>query len=110
MTQVEVGMLARLLKILERSVKASEDVNIGSYFPRQAPKEDIENPSKSPTKTKASGSQEPESYVSLSADRLESLQRTFELMSESLMAVEGSIGLLSSDQLPKQVSVLDGAY
>src|ERR1700754_1759907 len=102
MNQEDTVMLSRLLKILERSIKAVDESDVSQLFPRQVAKEHGTEVTSSPTKQKKVASLETEQFL-LSADKVDTLKHTFNVVAESLNAVEAVIALLASDQLPKQV-------
>ena len=120
---VETTILSRVLKILERSVRAGEDLD--PFKPDKPP--DM-RPSVSPTKkSKASvskksisdqqlqsltlvggeaqvdASTDPAEPPSVSNADLDILARTLEIARDSILAADCCIALLSADRLPKQV-------
>lgn len=126
MAEVDTQVLSRLLKILDRSVKAGEDLDPFRYV-APPPSSAKSSPRKKLTKTKkADQSQTPregsddlpsqetgrrsveeedrESEVELTHTDYEKLSQSLDVARESILAADCCIALLGSDRLTKQVS------
>jgi cohesin loading factor subunit SCC2 len=124
---LETGILSRLLRILERSVKSGEDVDpfrIASVEPATIPARGESSPKKSPRKKavknndrmrsksatphnvgEVEGHDTAESVLEPPNDvDVETLLRALEMARDSLLATDCCLTLLSSDRLQKQVS------
>ncbi|KLO06964.1 hypothetical protein SCHPADRAFT_1002012 [Schizopora paradoxa] len=121
MAEVEVNILSRVLKMLERSVKAGEDLD---PFPQpvKAMQDGGEAPSASPSKPskgkaakaktgdakRSKSPQEPGNEpnadeVNVSEDDFNNLERTLEIARDGLLAADCCLAILSSDRLTKQL-------
>jgi cohesin loading factor subunit SCC2 len=103
MTEVDTDVLSRMLRVLNRTVKAGEDID---PFAQRNPKP------ASPTKKKKVGkSQEPDSQATeveaehpeLAEEDVQKTNRLLEGQRDSVLAAECCVALLSSDRLTKQV-------
>ena len=129
LASVDAHLLRRLLKILQRSVKAGEDLSVfvGPMVPRgdtagasagkpkgtpskkskkAKGKEQNQNQNQERERSKSKtpmviDEEESESATSVDWDKLESI---LQMVLESVLAVDGCIALLGSDDLSKQVS------
>ncbi|KAH7885125.1 sister chromatid cohesion C-terminus-domain-containing protein [Phlebopus sp. FC_14] len=92
LSDVESSVLSRLIKIIERSVKAGEDLDpfLASVTRPSAPS----SPTKSPTKTKKNWSTDVD---------MRDLSVQLEVARDSILAAECCIALLSSDGLTRQL-------
>ena len=131
MTEIETQMLSRLLKMLERSVKAGEDLDPfatasfvaqpsgreGTASPRkkkasgkkaerrsksQTPREDGEDASMAYEIEEGSQGRRERDYEMQETDHGH-LTKTLEVARDSVLAADCCIALLASDRLPKQV-------
>ncbi|KAF9457433.1 hypothetical protein BDZ94DRAFT_1326256 [Collybia nuda] len=122
MAEVETQVLARLLKILERNVRAGEDVDPFLYSGMPVQSGSSASPSKKSPKKAARGKkaerrsksrtpegeedEEPTTYPEASeltdAD-LDRLSTTLEVARDSILAADCCIALLGSDRLTKQL-------
>lgn len=104
MAEVEVQTLSRLLKLLERSVQAGEDLDpfksasgiVGSN--RLSEQEKLESIGEALT-----GADAGISTVDLAAEDFELLEKSLELARQSVLAANCCLALLTSDRLAKQV-------
>ncbi|KAF9806781.1 hypothetical protein IEO21_08541 [Rhodonia placenta] len=128
MAEVDAAVLSRTLKILERSVKAGEDLEPFGAAAPIVPKKPPSSPRKKSTKKGQTGedrrSKTPKSLndepgsgdegLSVGVDDdsasqavtetdLEKLSNTLDVARDSLLAADCCIGLLSSDRLTKQL-------
>ena len=120
MAEVETPVLARLLKTLQRSVRAGEDID-PFYFAHPGRPTGVHiSPSKSPKKqgrskkpeshSKSSDHEEHEDVhaeldglADLTESEFDKLSRTLDVARESIVAADCCIALLGSDRLQKQV-------
>lgn len=126
MTDLDTQVLSRLLKILERSVKAGEDIDPFAY---RAPPTSTKSSPKKPSTKKASkpkknerasrsltpkGADEdaedvimedakPTPAVELTELNFDKLTNLLEIARDSILAADCCIALLGSDRLTKQV-------
>jgi cohesin loading factor subunit SCC2 len=127
MSDVDVQLLSRLLKTLDRSVRAGEDLD---PFPQtssgmattnglaSAKSSPVKKSRKSKKAKEGDGEGEGEEQdmadelnqnlkePSVGEVELEKLTRTLDLAIDSIVAADCCIALLASDRLPKQVSIL----
>lgn len=123
---IDTATLSRILKMLERSVRAGEDLDPfpspmgGSGSTQKAAKSrKVANGRKAQGETRRSKSQSPgeagdgdgmevdEPSAELVTEQdVENLTRTLELARDSVLAADCCIALLGSDRLPKQVRTL----
>ena len=123
MADVDTQVLSRLMKILERSVQAGEDIDIFPHQPAGQSKSVSASPKKPSTKKAGkakktdgrSKSQSPheekeqpevldgESVSKPGAIELEMLARSLDMARDSILAADCCIAILSSDRLTKQV-------
>ncbi len=121
MAEVEVTVLNRVLKMLERSVKVGEDLDPFPHIAKAV--QDGEAPSASPTKSsknKAAKSKTAEAKRSnspqesgkddtqtdepnVSEDDFNNLERVLETARDCLLAADCCLAILTSDRLTKQV-------
>lgn len=125
MADIDTAILSRTLKILDRSVRAGEDLEpfkgtatAGVPSTPQKPKgKKGAKKSQTQEESRRSVSQTPDGEHNESMDvddsstdqhvteqSLEALSRTLEIARDSVLAADSCIALLSSDRLPKQVS------
>ena len=124
MAEVDTAILARILKMLERSVRAGEDldpfpppVNGPTATQKQAKSKKASGkrgpPDSARGKSQSPGEHGDGEAMEVDEQRveqrpatekdIESLTRTFELARDSVLAADCCIALLGSDRLPKQV-------
>ncbi|EMD39745.1 hypothetical protein CERSUDRAFT_150412 [Gelatoporia subvermispora B] len=123
-SQIDVNMLSRILRILARSVSAGEDVepfgctqsrtdNVpmtpskskksGRSSKAASHAEVGRSKSKSPDENQLANNQEQPMQEDLSDSDLETLTRTLDIARDSVMAADCCIALLASDRLTKQL-------
>lgn len=126
--EVEPAVLSRLLKMLERSVKAGEDVEPFPTAPRhdageggavngaskaakgKSSKKNAEEGQRSKSPSEKADKEDDRMDVDerpgalLSEDGFSKLERTLEVARDSVLAADGCIALLNSDRLTKQAS------
>ncbi len=121
MAEIDTPTLSRILKMLERSVRAGEDLDPfrGLAIPQKAAKaKKAANGKKAQADSSRSKSQSPGEAVEdepmqldepsgetqpITEQDIEGLTRTLELARDSILAADCCIALLASDRLPKQV-------
>ncbi|CDO75304.1 hypothetical protein BN946_scf184654.g12 [Trametes cinnabarina] len=123
MTDIETATLARVLKMLERSVRTGEELDPFKFSGAPAPSSRSGKEKKSTSGKKASGEgrrsksqspagqgddesmdvDEPAAEQSVTEQDLEALVRTLEIARDSVLAADCCIALLGSDRLPKQL-------
>ncbi|KAI0770449.1 hypothetical protein C8Q74DRAFT_1202231 [Fomes fomentarius] len=121
MAEIETPTLSRILKMLERSVRAGEDLDPfrGLAIPQKAAKaKKAANGKKAQADSSRSKSQSPGEAVEdepmqldepsgdtqpITEQDIEGLTRTLELARDSILAADCCIALLASDRLPKQL-------
>jgi len=124
MSDVDTQMLSRLMKILERTVQAGEDIDAFPYQPAVQSKSVSASPKKPSAKKSAKGkktdrrskSQSPQEEKEqpdagdgetskLGAIEFETLARSLDMARDSILAADCCIAILSSDRLTKQVCI-----
>ncbi|KAF4581480.1 Sister chromatid cohesion protein 2 [Pleurotus pulmonarius] len=126
MAGIDIGILSRILKIVERSVHAGEDLDVfpgGQVIKQMQEREKTASPRKPTTKPKKLPERErrsksktpvdsddlpppPTPQLSNPADvevDFEKLATTLELAKDSILAADCCMALLASDRLPKQI-------
>ena len=125
MADIDTATLSRILKMLERSVRAGDDLDpfpppAGGGMSSQKPMKSKKtvNGKKAPIDRGRSKSQSPGGAAdgdamdvddaqaepqAVTEQDVENLTRTLELARDSVLAADGCIALLASDRLPKQV-------
>ncbi|KAH9480188.1 Protein rad9 [Psilocybe cubensis] len=125
MTDVDTQILSRLLKILERSVKAGEDIDPFAYrappvsaksSPKKQSTKKVSKPKKNERASRSltpKGADEEEDVVmedpkatpaiELSEDDFDKLTNLLEIARDSILAADCCIALLGSDRLTKQL-------
>ncbi|KAF9488996.1 hypothetical protein BDN71DRAFT_1531854 [Pleurotus eryngii] len=124
MAGIDVGILSRILKIVERSVHAGEDLDVfpgGPVIKQTHEREKTASPRKptikskkvperrSKSKTPVDSDDPPPPSAPLSSNAadvevdFEKLARTLDLAKESILAADCCMALLASDRLPKQI-------
>lgn len=127
MADVDTTILSRILKMLERTVRAGEELEpFKSSGPSGAPSskngkgKKAANGKKAPAEGRRSKSQspgeqgegesmdvdEPPAEQSVTEQDIETLTRTLEIARDSVLAADCCVALLGSDRLPKQVGTL----
>ncbi|KAF7422876.1 Sister chromatid cohesion protein 2 [Pleurotus ostreatus] len=124
MAGIDVGILSRILKIVERSVHAGEDLDVfpgGPVIKQTQEREKTASPRKPTAKSKKVSERRSKSKTPVDSDDplppsapqssnaadvevdFEKLARTLELAKESVLAADCCMALLASDRLPKQI-------
>lgn len=126
MAEVETQVLSRLLKILDRTVKAGEDLDPFRYVapppgsakssPRkksakvkkteslsQTPGDGLDDPPSQDTERRSVEEEDREPEAELTRADYEKLSQTLDVARESILAADCCIALLGSDRLTKQV-------
>lgn len=119
MADIDVATLSRILKMLERSVRAGEDLDPfpagvssssqkASKGKKSAKKAQAEGRSKSQSPGEAAEGDamevdESSAEQQITEQDIEGLTRTLELARDSILAADCCVALLGSDRLPKQV-------
>lgn len=121
MADIDTTTLSRILKILERSVRAGEELDPFKSAGAPPSKSGKSRKAANGKKTQAEGRQsksqspaEPAEGDSMDVDEapaeqsvtdqdIESLTRTLEIARDSVLAADCCVALLASDRLPKQV-------
>ncbi len=119
MADIDVATLSRILKMLERSVRAGEDLDpfpAGVGASSQKPTKGKKSSKKAQVDGGRSKSQSPGEPAdgdamevdevdqhSITEQDIEGLTRTLELARDSILAADCCVALLGSDRLPKQV-------
>ena len=119
---IETASLARLLRIMERTVKAGEDLDpfgTARAYATSAPKspskkskskaakiDDRRSKSKTPHPEGEDGAEDPPAEVELTDADLANLVRTLELAKDSVYAADCCLALLSGERLTKQVRII----
>lgn len=118
-TEVDIGILGRILKILERSVKSGEDLDPFHYMavireksasprkkkPAKRPKADVDEDAEGeePEVTDVVVEEPVAPPPEITESDLESLTRLLNVAKDSVLAADCCIALLGSDRLNKQV-------
>ena len=120
MADIDVATLSRILKMLERSVRAGEDLDpfpagIGSSSQKSAKGKKSVKKAQAEARSKSQSPGEPAESDAMQVDEssaeqqpiteqdIEGLTRTLELARDSILAADCCVALLGSDRLPKQV-------